>query len=134
MKKTLLAMTFLLLSSMSYATEETTIECKEDGTQAEMNSCAYDTFEKADKELNRVYNELRKVKKEDKLFLKNLKKSQKAWIVFRDLDLKAQFTCESGNIRACFGSMYALSFNSAKAELTNQRVKTLKGMLDEASL
>jgi uncharacterized protein YecT (DUF1311 family) len=32
-----------------------------------MNRCAYDDFQKADKELNRVYQELRKAKKEDKL-------------------------------------------------------------------
>jgi len=133
MKKNLLTITFVLLSSMSYATESA-IECKEDGTQQEMNQCAYDRFQKADKELNSVYNELRKVKKEDKLYLKNLKKSQNAWIVFRDLDLKAQFTCKSGNIRECFGSMYNLSFHSAKTELTTQRVKTLKGILEEASL
>jgi len=133
MKKILLTTMFLLVSSISYATEST-IECKEDGTQQEMNVCAYDDFKKADKELNSVYNELRKVKKEDKLFFKNLKKAQKAWIVFRDLDLKAQFTCKSGNMAECFGSMYNLSFHSAKMELTKQRVITLKGILAEATL
>ena len=126
-------MTLLLVSSMSYATEST-LECKEDGTQQEMNKCAYDDFKNADKSLNKVYKELRKAKKEDKLFLKNLKKAQKAWIVFRDLDLDAQFTCKSGDTRECFGSMYNLSFYSAKTQLTNQRVKTLEGLLDEASL
>ena len=132
MKKILL-ISALLWSSMAYA-EETTIECNEEGTQQEMNKCAYDDFQVADKELNKVYNELREAKKEDKLFLKNLKKAQKAWITFRDLDLDARFTCKSGNLALCFGSMYNLSFYSSKAELTKQRVKTLKELLDEATL
>ena len=130
--KKILILAVLFLNSVAYA-EEGGIECKEDGTQQEMNKCAYDGFEKADKELNKVYTELRKAKKEDKLFLENLKKAQKAWLNFRDLELESQFTCQSKDLRMCFGSMYNLSYFSSKSELTKQRVKTLSWQLEEAT-
>ena len=133
MKKILMTSLFILLTTVIQAKDDG-IECKEDGTQIELNRCAYDELQKADKELNRVYRELRKAKKESRLFLANLKKSQKAWLVFRDLELDAQFTCKSGNISECFGSIYPLSFNSAKTELTNQRIKTLKRLLYDTTL
>jgi len=131
--KKILILTILFLNSATYA-EESTIQCKEDGTQQEMNKCAYDGFQKADKELNRVYVALRKAKKEDELFLKNLTKAQKAWLKFRDLELASQFTCKSKDIKMCFGSMYNLSYFSSKSELTKQRVKTLSWQLEASSL
>jgi uncharacterized protein YecT (DUF1311 family) len=133
MKKMTTILSVLLLTSMAYSAEAT-LECKEDGNQMEMNKCAYDDFQKADKELNETYKALRAAKKEDKLFLKNLKIAQKAWLVYRDADLDAEFTCKGGDLRYCFGSMYGLMLNSSKAELTNQRVKILKSQLADASM
>lgn len=129
MKKiTTIAIT-LLLSSSLYA-----IECKEDGNQMQMNQCAYEDFQKADKELNSVYKELRAKKKDDKTYLKNLKISQRAWIKFRDAELETIFSCESGDTRMCFGSMYGLLFNDAKTELTQQRVEQLKKYVKDADI
>ncbi|CAA6818015.1 MAG: Unknown protein [uncultured Sulfurovum sp.] len=133
MKKIIILLATLVLATTLYGAEGP-IKCKEDGTQLEMNKCAHDDFLKADKELNQVYKALRKVKKEDKLFLKNLKKAQRAWLAYRDADLDAQFTCEGGDLRSCFGSMYGLLLNGSKAELTLQRVKILKEQLSEANL
>lgn len=116
----------LLLSASLYA-----IECKEDGNQMEMSACAYEDFQKADKELNTVYKELQEKKKEDKTYLKNLKTSQLAWIAFRDAELETIFSCESGDTRVCFGSMYGLLLNGAKTELTQQRVDQLKKYIKE---
>ena len=125
MKSILLPLT-LLLSSSLFANE---IQCKEDGNQAEMNQCAYEEFQKADKELNKVYNELRAKNKKDKLYLKHLKTSQKLWLKFLDAELNAIYSCEDKNKRICFGSMYPLMFNSSKAELTQDRTKQLKRYL-----
>ena len=133
MKKMTTILAVLLLTSMAYSAEDG-IQCKEDGNQMEMNKCAYDDFQTADKELNKVYKELRVAKKDDKLFLKNLKTAQKAWLVYRDADLDAQFTCKGGDLKYCFGSMYGLMFNSSKSELTKQRVKILKEQLADASM
>ena len=133
MKKMTTILSVLLLTSMAYSSENE-IQCKEDGNQLEMNKCAGDSFEKADKELNKVYKELRAAKKDDKLFLKNLKTAQKAWLTYRDASIAAEFTCKGGDLQYCFGTMYALSLNSSKAELTNQRVKILKSQLADASM
>ena len=116
----------LLLSTSLYATE-----CKEDGNQMEMNQCAYDNFRKADNELNRVYQELRAKQKDEKIYLKNLKTSQRAWIKFRDAELETLFSCAKKNKAICFGSMYGLLLNAEKTELTQQRVEQLKGYLND---
>ena len=51
MKTTLLLLT-LLFGTTLYANN---IQCKEDGNQMQMNQCAYETFQQADKKLNKVY-------------------------------------------------------------------------------
>ncbi len=125
MKNIPLTLTLLLYSSL-FAND---IQCKEDGNQLEMNKCAYESFQKADKELNKVYNELRAKNKKDKLYLNHLKASQKLWLKFLDAELNAVYTCEDENKQMCFGSMYPLMFNSTKTELTQDRTKQLKRYL-----
>lgn len=127
MKKSITLFT-LLLSTMLFANE---IQCKEDGNQMEINQCAYEDFQKADKELNRVYNEVRKKNKDDKLFLKNLKTSQKLWLQFLEAELNTIFSCPEQNQRICFGSMFPLLYNGSKAELTNDRTAQLKRYLKD---
>lgn len=117
----------LLLSSTLFAND---IQCKEDGTQMEMNQCAYEAFQKADQELNKVYNEVRQKNKEDKLFLKNLKTSQRVWLKFLEAELNAIYSCPEGNQRICFGSMFPLLYNDSKTELTKERTIQLKRYLN----
>ena len=127
--KTILLTLTLLLSSNLIANE---IQCKEDGNQAEMNQCAYEEFQKADKELNKAYNELRAKNKKDKRYLKNLKASQKLWLKFLDAELNAVYTCEFKNKQMCFGSMYPLMLHSTKTDLTQDRTKQLKRHLEHS--
>ena len=127
--KSILLTLILLLNSSLFAND---IQCKEDGNQLEMNQCAYEEFQKADKELNKVYNELRTKNKKDKLYLKNLKASQKLWLTFLDAELNAIYSCGNKDKQVCFGSMYSLLFNSSKAELTQDRTKQLKRYLDHS--
>jgi len=97
----------------------------------EMNQCAYEDFQKADKELNKVYQEVRKKNKNDQLFLKNLKTSQKLWLKFLDAELNTIYSCPEGNQRIFFGSMFPLLYNGSKTELTNDRTTQLKRYLDD---
>jgi len=127
MKKSIVILT-LLLSSTLIANE---IQCKEEGNQMEMNQCAYEDFQKADKELNKVYQEVRKKNKNDQLFLKNLKTSQKLWLNFLDAELNTIYSCPEGNQRICFGSMFPLLYNGSKTELTNDRTTQLKRYLQD---
>jgi uncharacterized protein YecT (DUF1311 family) len=105
------------------------IQCNEDGNQLELNKCAYDNFQKADKELNKVYNQIRAKNKGNKLYLKNLKTSQKLWLKFFDAELNSIYSCDDKNKRICFGSMYPLLYNGSKTDLTQDRTKQLKRYL-----
>lgn len=53
-------------------------------TQAEMNKEAYTEYNKSDQELNEIYKTILSIYKTDTLFIKNLKKSQRMWIQFRE--------------------------------------------------
>lgn len=125
MIRTLLSL-ILLLSTTLYASN---LQCKEDGNQMQMNQCAYEDFQEADKALNKVYKALIQKNKNDKIYLANLKTSQRLWIKFRDAELDLIFTCETGNKRQCFGSMYPLLYHSEKEVITRQRNRMLKEYL-----
>jgi uncharacterized protein YecT (DUF1311 family) len=72
--KKIICVLFLLFSAMSFSQSVT--------GEDEL----YNLYEKADKELNIVYNKLKKeLSEKDK---KNLIEAQKAWINFRDLNCK----------------------------------------------
>jgi len=105
------------------------IKCNEEGTQIELNACARDAFEKADKELNRTYQALIKKEAENQLFVSKLKLAQKAWIVFRDADLEARFACAENDIGLCWGSQYPTLYYDRKAKLTRERTKHLQQIL-----
>jgi uncharacterized protein YecT (DUF1311 family) len=56
-----------------------------------MNQQSFDSYDKADKELNNVYKKILEKYKSDTLFIKNLKISQRIWITFRDAELNMKF-------------------------------------------
>jgi len=92
-------------------------------TQVEMNQEAYDLLEKADKELNEVYNNILTKYKSDSIFIESLKKSQRNWIKFRDSELEMKYP----NYKAPY---YGSSHPSCRAfylkKLTEERTEKLK--------
>jgi uncharacterized protein YecT (DUF1311 family) len=97
-----------------------------------MEACARDDFNKADKELNTTYQALIKKEANDPLFVSKLRTAQKAWLVFLEADLDAQFACpEEESKLVCWGSMYPLSYLTRKAELTRERTRHLQRFLNE---
>ena len=97
-------------------------------TQYELNKKAQDNFLKAEKELNSAFQKILAEYKEDTLFIKNLKASQKIWVQFRDAELKMKFpdTGEYGGVLPMCWSMY-------KEQLTRDRIKTLNEWLTGVS-
>lgn len=96
-------------------------------SQLEMNGSVSGNLTKADQELNDIYNKVLKVYKSDAAFTKNLKKSQRFWIKFRDAEMKAKYPKrEAGH----YGSMQPLCYTNYMAELTKKRTKELKVWLD----
>lgn len=93
-------------------------------TQSEMNQNANQDFIKADKELNQVYKRILNDYKADTLFLSKLKIAQNLWIKFRDAEMNALFPEEETQTN--YGSVFPMCWSMHMANLTNERIKTLK--------
>src|SRR5882762_1899922 len=63
--------------------------CASAANQRELNDCFCNQYEKADAELNRVYQQLINANENDQRFVDKLKTAQRAWIAFRDAQLEA---------------------------------------------
>lgn len=124
--KLLVFLSLFFLTTTAFA-----FKCDPAGNQAEMNQCAYDDFLKADKKLNEVYQALIKASAGDKTYIKALRQAQRAWIKFRDAELKAMFSCAEEDIKLCWGSMVGMLYPNAKAALTEERTKKLQHYLDK---
>lgn len=98
--------------------------CNYEGNQQELNQCARDEFDAADKQLNLTWKKL--LAQSDKSYVKALRKAQRAWIVFRDAEVDAMFACKDDDMRMCWGSMYPLLYHGAMTELTEARTKQLQ--------
>ena len=97
--------------------------CSYSQTQAEMNKEAYAEFNKADNELNEVYQKILAEYKTDTLFVENLKASQRIWIKFRDAELKMKFPDYPDKI---YGSIHPTCRAFYLMELTEKRTESLK--------
>ena len=96
-------------------------------TQGEMNQNAYNDYQKADKELNAVYNAILKEYKSDTAFIRNLKIAQRFWVQFRDAEVNAKFPDEPDK---SYGSVEPMCCSIYLTDLTNQRITELKVWLD----
>jgi uncharacterized protein YecT (DUF1311 family) len=96
-------------------------------SQSDMTLCSGINHTRADAELNRVYNLIRKVYAEDKEFLSKLKTSQLAWIKLRDADLEMKFPHEDKQYQ--YGTAYRMCALGVSTKLTLQRVEYLKQWL-----
>ena len=86
-----------------------------------------ESYAKAEKEINAVYQQILRDYSSDKEFINNLKISQRLWIQFRDAEVKARYPNQTPGY---YGSIYPLCVTILKTELTNERTKTLKVWLD----
>lgn len=87
-------------------------------SQGEMTRDAAKDFQKADAEMNAVYNRL--ARNTDAGGRDALREAQRAWLKFRDAD--ARFRAHKGK----GGSIYPMLVSRYLAELTRQRTEELK--------
>lgn len=134
--KTMVLATAMLIASagMTYAQEDPPVDCANAQTQADMNQCAYEDFEKADGELNAVYKQAMKAAAaNDKEAAEmgehyvgavaGLKKAQRAWIDYRDGN------CEGMSREALGGSMQPMLISGCQARMTEARTKELRELI-----
>jgi uncharacterized protein YecT (DUF1311 family) len=91
-------------------------------SQQEMNAEAAESFKKADKELNEIYAKV--LANLDEEAKENLKKSQRAWVAWRDAEAAFRADAEARG-----GSMWPLIHEGVRGRLTKERVKSLKELL-----
>lgn len=96
-------------------------------TQAEMNQQAYASYNKVDKKLNTVYQKILVKYKTDKLFVANLKKSQRIWVSFRDAEIDMKYPNYPNQN---YGSIHQTCRAVYLTELTESRIKTLNVWLN----
>lgn len=98
--------------------------CTDLETQAGMNRCAIDKYQKANEELNKVYPQLMaKLSPEQK---QKLKTAQTAWIQFRDAhcECAASFSAEGGSLEPL------LKYSCLESQ-TRTRIKELKSLAQD---
>ena len=92
-------------------------------TQAEINKETYAELNKSDKRLNEIYQTIVSKYKYDSIFIKNLKKSQRIWIKFRDAEIEIKYPSypnkQYGSILPTCKALYL-------KKLTDKRIETLK--------
>ncbi len=129
--KKIIATALVLLLSHTVVWADEAIKCNRDGNQSELNVCAYEDYQAADKKLNETWKNLMTKFKAEKTATAKLKAAQKAWIAFRDAEIDAMFACEEDDIQTCWGSMYPLSLNSELQAMTEARTQQLQKYIDE---
>jgi len=92
-------------------------------TQNDLNEKAQKDYQKADKELNAVYQKILKDYNQDTVFIKNLINAQRIWLQFRDAEMKAKYPDRE---EGYYGSVQPMCWSIYKTELTDDRTKTLK--------
>ena len=99
------------------------VNCNSPQTTLEMRVCAGQNYEKADRKLNQVYQQLKP--KLDKSQQKKLVDAQLAWIQFRDK------TCAFSGAFAEGGTLEPVLKMNCLADVTEQRVKDLEADRDK---
>src|SRR5688572_13093405 len=98
-------------------------------SQMELNMQSGKRLEKADAELNKLYQQVLAQRKDDPEFTAVLKESQRAWLKFVELHLNMMFFVKKGeNPREVYGSMYAMEFAEAKTDLLTARMAQLRNL------
>jgi uncharacterized protein YecT (DUF1311 family) len=95
-------------------------------TEQTMNEQAARKMNKAEEELNLIYQKVVKEYAQDTAFIVKLRISQRIWIQFREAELNMKYP---GNPMD-YGTIWPMCFASYKEQLTRDRIKTLKQWLD----
>ncbi len=97
-------------------------------TQSDMTYAALQDYKLAETELNDIFSKILKEYKADKVFIKNLKVSQKQWIKFRDAEVRLKFP----DYNSKPGTAHSMCQLFYLKDLTETRIASLKKWLSGA--
>lgn len=104
-----------MVGSTAAPAGESSIQCKYDGTQQEMNACAVRDYKAADELLNIKYRQTLSVLSPETQ--QQLRQEQRTWLKQRDPQCKAQAKASEG------GSIWPLEFYGCLQAITEQRTR-----------
>jgi uncharacterized protein YecT (DUF1311 family) len=119
----LFALIFAGLFAFRASAAERSDACDAASSQAEINACAAERYERADRELNAIYGTAKARLRGKRASA--LTRAQAAWIRFRDLE------CELESSSARGGSAYAAVHNVCLSRLTTARIEDLKRLMQD---
>lgn len=96
-------------------------------TQHEMTIDACTDYKAADAELSAVYQQILQERGNDKQFVDALKEAQRAWVRFRDAELKAIYP--ERNVPLAYGSAHPMCECGVLAMMTRVRTSALSEWL-----
>ena len=99
--------------------------CADAQSQGEMNVCTYEKFKAADAELNRVYNRLASMLKEDEAQRARLKAAEVSWVKYRDDNCDYEASAYEG------GSIKPTIHNTCLERMTKARTSELRGQIKD---
>ena len=118
-----------LLDGQQKPQQKTFVDCdKAAQTQGDLTECGSNDYKSADDELNKTYQQLLKKAAGDPVALRKIRAAQKAWVAFRDAQIAALYPAE--NKQKEYGTVFPMCANLALADLTRQRTRMLKEMLN----
>ena len=109
--------------------QKTFVDCDKGAqTEGDLTECGSNDYKTADDELNKTYQQLLKKAAGNPVALRKIRAAQKAWVAFRDAQIAALYPAEDKQKE--YGTVFPMCANLALADLTRQRTKMLKGMLN----
>ncbi len=111
-------LTLALASSLIMTASAYALDCQTPVTTVDMSQCAAIDYQKADEELNAVYQQLRSMLDEQGRLL--LRDAQRAWIPYRDAECARMADTFRG------GTMAGLAHLSCMSEMTSRRSTELR--------
>lgn len=97
-------------------------------TQTDLAECGSADYKTAVNELNRTYEQLLKKAASDPVAVEKIKAAQTAWVGFRDAQIAALYP--AADKQRAYGTVFPMCADLAMADLTRERTKMLKHMLN----
>lgn len=116
-----------ITSSLSASPRPT---CDRSSNQPNLDACAYEDLEDAEKEMEAVYQGIAEKYARNSLLLERLARAQQSWMKFREDDWKAQFACPEFNTQLCWGPQAFIKVNVRRMEQTKERTRSLRNLLE----
>ncbi len=119
----------VILVSTCVAAGETRTCPSQPTTQADLNACADVSYRKAVTELARIHRQLRVLHKNDSAFLDALDASDRAWLSYRDAQLRLLYPSRTD--ASYYGSTHPMCESGYLEHLARLRIEELRAWLVE---